>query len=151
MREAFGNIWDMQGDTIVITTNGTVKKNGECVMGRGIALEAKEKYPWIPKYLGSAISLYGNQVYALGAIPSEVDNRGWKYLLSFPVKHNWQEKADLQLIEDSAEGLFEMAKALDLKDILVPRPGCGNGQLSWEDVKPILETYFDDRFIMVTK
>jgi hypothetical protein len=38
-----------------------------------------------------------------------------------------------------------------LENVLVPRPGCGNGQLDWEDVKPILLDHFDDRFIVVTK
>jgi len=43
MKEVIGNIWNYynKGNWIVITTNGTIKKNGEAVMGRGVALEAK--------------------------------------------------------------------------------------------------------------
>ena len=46
MKEITGDIWDYhkQGHWIVITTNGTVKSNGEAVMGRGIALQARAKF-----------------------------------------------------------------------------------------------------------
>ena len=40
---------------IVITTNGFVKKNGECVMGRGIAQQTRDKFPGFAKKLGTAI------------------------------------------------------------------------------------------------
>ncbi len=32
----------------------------------------------------------------------------------------------------------------------LPRVGCGNGSLDWEDVQPILERHLDDRFILVS-
>lgn len=57
MKEVTGNIWDYheKGYWIVITTNGTVKANGEAVMGRGVALQAKRKYQGLPWRLGQEI------------------------------------------------------------------------------------------------
>lgn len=45
LKEITGDIWDFwnRGHYIVIPTNGSVKKNGEAVMGKGLALQAKEK------------------------------------------------------------------------------------------------------------
>ena len=41
-----GNIFDYIGkvDAICITTNGTIKSNGELVMGAGVAKEFYDKY-----------------------------------------------------------------------------------------------------------
>lgn len=145
MFEVKGNLWTLPADVICITTNGFVKKNGEAVMGRGCALEATQHMPDIQKILAQKIKLDGNHVHYL---------RRWnnKRILSFPVKHNWYEKADIELIERSCQELVEWADPYPypVDFIAVPRPGCGNGQLEWKDVKPICEKYFDDRFGVVT-
>ncbi len=140
-----------QAQIICITTNGFVKRNGECVMGRGIAKQMKEYIPSIPYLLGYKISSKGNHVYNLGRVNSEklMFNKHW--LISFPVKHNWWEDADPELIRRSAIELKQLMKGVN-KNVLIPRPGCGNGHLRWQDVKPILEEVFgdDDRFIIVS-
>jgi O-acetyl-ADP-ribose deacetylase (regulator of RNase III) len=71
-------------------------------------------------------------------------------LYSFPVKHNWWENADFDLIEQSTIELKSIADRKKYDTIVLPRPGCGNGGLDWEDVKPILETHFDNRFYVIT-
>lgn len=142
MKEIKGNIWDYydKGNWIIITTNGTVKSNGEAVMGRGVALEAKIKFPDFSKFLGNHIQRLGNIV----SIKSS------DRILTFPVKHNWYEKADMKLIEKSCKGLTTLIGTfLDIKIVYLVRPGCGNGQLNWKDVKSVLEKYLDDRFVVV--
>jgi hypothetical protein len=154
MIEVKGNLWTYPADVRVITTNGTVKKNGECVMGRGCALEAKQRWD-LAGLLGNAINTYGNVVINLSAAYNI--NRKWNEpfaLFTFPVKHNWYEKADLALIERSANDLADLIDPLYLNDeghiIVLPRPGCGNGGLRWADVKPILDPILDDRFHIIT-
>lgn len=145
MKEVTGNLWTYPADVRVITTNGFVKKNGEAVMGRGCALEAAKKYPSLPKVLGDHIKSNGNHVSWLYGC-----DRG-ELLWSFPVKHNWYEKADLTLIERSARELYnEFNAKKSVKVVVLPRPGCGNGQLNWNDVRPILEPILDDRFHVIT-
>jgi len=143
MKEITGNIWDYheKGHWIVITTNGNVKANGEAVMGKGIALQAKQRYPDIPKELGEAITNVGNAVYAC---------EGHR-IVCFPTKHNWWEKASLELIEESYKQLVQFVSVMVLEGIYLVRPGCSNGQLDWKDVKPILEKYLDDRFVVVER
>jgi len=137
MKEARGNLWSFPGHK-VITTNGFVKKSGECVMGRGCAKEAADMFPHLPIQLGECIGLAGNHVYWF----SEYD------LITFPVKHNWFEKADINLIRRSARELNRLADKIGGTFVL-PRPGCGNGLLDWEQVKPILQ-FLDDNFLVVT-
>lgn len=150
MREVTGNLWTYPADVRVITTNGTVKKNGECVMGRGCALEAKKRWPDFPVYLGKQIQVCGNVVLACGYWPN--DNAR---IYTFPVKHQWMEKADVALIRKSAIDLVQQIDQMNRMDqnlvtIVMPRPGCGNGGLRWEDVKPVLEPILDDRFHVIT-
>ncbi len=142
MREIQGNIWDFhrKGNWVVITTNGFVKKNGECVMGRGIAQEAKALFPKLPRELGEQLSAEGNHLFMF------TEYR----LLTLPVKHNWWEQADIKLIETSLKELAEFPDLFpEYQPIFLVRPGCGNGKLRWEDVKPICEKYLDDRFVVV--
>ena len=143
MLEVKGNIWDYydEGNWVVIPTNRTIKRNGEAVMGRGVALQAKLKRPDLPLFLGDLIRDFGNQVYRFDQ---------WR-LLSFPLKDNWWELAKLSLIEVS---LVQLKQAVGFASgvrsrVYLPRVGCGNGGLDWKDVKPILERYLDDRFIVV--
>jgi hypothetical protein len=144
MREIKGNLWDFEAEAVVITTNGTVKNNGECVMGRGCAREAADKFPGLAKELGELIEEFGNRVFALGG-------HGERYLYTFPVKNNWWEIANLDLIERSTKQLFDLVdKTYKDNTIVLPRPGCGNGKLEWKEVKPILERYLDDRFYVIT-
>lgn len=95
MIEVTGDLWTYPADWRVITTNGTVKKNGECVMGRGCAAEAKKKYLGLALNLGTRIEFYGN-------VPLVFEQ---ERLVTFPVKHRWYEKADLQLIAKSVSAL----------------------------------------------
>src|SRR5262245_54818868 len=102
MIERQTDLWSIESEWKVITTNGFVKKDGKAVMGRGCAQEAERKFPNLPDALGSLIMVHGNVVNNLGWY--SLDNRRF-VLFSFPVKHNWWEKADLGLIERSALAL----------------------------------------------
>ena len=142
MVEVFGDLWTYpNADARVITTNGTVKKNGECVMGRGCASEAATRWPEIPKMLGDWITAQGNRVVLLTETPDG------KPLYTFPVKHHWTEKADIDLIRHSAE---DLAACVGNVTVVMPRPGCGNGRLKWDDVKLVLTPILDDRFHVIT-
>lgn len=142
MIEVRGNLWDFPADVRVITTNGMVKTNGCCVMGRGCAKEAKDKFLNCDRILGSLIKQKGNHCHVIFAGP---------ILVSFPVKHSWRDTADIQLIERSARELVEMANHYKWEKIVLPRPGCGNGNLSWDfTVKPVIGPILDDRFYVIT-
>lgn len=138
------DLWSEPCTGLCITTNGYVKPNGRAVMGRGCALEAKKKFPDIDYTLGRVIKQFGNHVH-----PLRID--GQKVIYSFPVKHNWWEQADIDLIKQSCRELAEFAKGAGHKLILLPRPGCGNGHLRWEYVKPVIEELLPCNVVIVYK
>ena len=140
MLETNGNIWKFRGpnNLIVIPTNGTVNSQGKLVMGAGVAKQATQLWPLISYRLGDLVKRYGNHVHILADIG----------VCSFPVKHAWSDTANIMLITRSCG---ELVASTNLNgSIYLPRVGCGNGHLLWQDVKPILESYLDDRFILVS-
>jgi hypothetical protein len=107
-------------------------------MGRGCALEAKRRYLNLAKHLGALLGTPdGNRVYYF---PPD--------MVTFPVKHQWYEKADIELILSSAYELAAMANEHGWALVVMPRPGCGNGHLSWSDVRPVIEPLLDNRFVV---
>lgn len=138
-----------EGDVLCITTNGTVKQNGACVMGRGIARQVRDNIPGIDLRLGDLLKKYGNRCFQLG----------WYFVgpykvlfVSFPVKHNWNEIADITLICKSCEELVQLADKFGYKKVYLPAPGCGNGKLNYEvTVQPWVSALLDDRFICVRR
>lgn len=158
-----GDIFDYIGvaDCICITTNGTIKSNGELVMGAGVAKQFYDKYNrdfQIAKKL--ARLLYGaeptlkkmfvvNSHYNVcyRAIAAE-DNFGTN-VVSFPTKNHFQDKGDLELIKRSAQRMVEFANVYGLKNIIIPSPGTGCGQLKEEDVYAALNEILDERFTII--
>ena len=142
-----GNIWyfHTRGEWIVVPTNGTVKKDGRAVMGRGIAKEAKRRFPALPTTLGDRLSLCGN-------IPLLFEQYR---LITFPVKEVWWGKAKISLLDISCRllntlidnynyrfNITIMAKPR-IQRVYLPKVGCGNGKLDWDRVKPVLDTRLD--------
>ncbi len=151
MKEAQIELWDAIDGWKVITTNGSVNKKGLAVMGRGCALEAAKRFPQFPKALAMLLTKTGNRVYVWEYHKKENTQFKCNNIITFPVKHNWYEKADLELIKKSAMELVEVANRWKMEKVYLPRPGCGYGYLKWEEVKKEIESILDDRFIVITK
>ena len=65
MKELKGNMFNIECDALCITTNGFVKSNGECVMGRGCAKKIRQYYPNIAFDLGKLVKTEGNKVHLI--------------------------------------------------------------------------------------
>lgn len=136
-------MWSVFHDTDVfmITTNPIRRKDGAVVMGRGIAAEAKERYPDLPYDFG----------VALAGLHPEIDQRNvgmigrYEYtdIYFFMVKDHWKEPAKLDIIKQS---VFYLKHGFDWEDkrIDLNFPGIGNGHLAREDVLPLLQDLPDN-------
>lgn len=149
MKEAYGDFWDQPAEVHVITTNGDTRSDGCAIMGRGIAREAKRHFRMISKDLGGKLLESGNHVYYLGEYPSMLRQFKSYNMFSFPVKHHWYERADIDLIVQSTAEL--VLKTSGMKSIVMVRPGCGNGNLDWAGVKSRIKPMLDDRFTIIER
>lgn len=168
MKEIKGNIWDYHdlGFTICIPTNGYVKKNGCAVMGGGLALQANRRYPGFSKKLGALI---GHPTTTLCRNVWETVWEVHERVLVFPVKRDfgdfvegnvvlhmakrfeigdlvpgWALKAELSIISESLKKLDTFRKDRKRDVVVIPRVGCGAGELDWEtQVKPLCFEYGD--------
>lgn len=166
MQEIYGDLFDHNENgpsAICLTTNGFVS-NGANTMGRGSAGTAKVRWPGIQVSLGGWIQDMGNRVYLLTTLDPETGQkelpavRGWPKhsvpydIFSFPTKNHWKNDSDLKLIQLSAQQLLAMAddQPERFQSIVIGRPGCGLGNLSWtEMVRPVLAEIWDDRFWVI--
>ncbi|PLY00975.1 MAG: ADP-ribose-binding protein [Desulfuromonas sp.] len=142
MHELTGDLWARHaaGDVVAITTGGAVDKKGSCLMPRGCAAQARKRFSGIEKVLGEMVRKHGVHVYDLG-------NR----IVSFPVENSPFEVPSLHLIEQSCRELVSLVDRQGWERVIVPRPGCGGGGLSWQEVRPILERHFDARFHIISQ
>lgn len=125
-----GDIFDSPAQVIVNTVN-TVG-----VMGKGLALTFKQRYPDMFEAYRTACEKHQ---LTTGKLMLWYAPDHW--LLLFPTKENWRNPSKLEYIE---KGLYKFVNTYTDKNITsvaFPRLGCGNGELNWDDVRPLMEKY----------
>lgn len=141
--EDIWNAWSADPNSIIIvTTNSTFCSYG-CVMGAGIAKQARERYPWLPEKLKEGILEISEYLYKdHSSIRSPDINYGFLYfpntrLGCLQTKHDWREKSSLVSVALNLDDFFNFAQMVITSTIHMTRPGCGHGGLNWEtDIKP---------------
>ncbi len=150
MKEIVGDLWDIYDRdvaasfsmAIVIPTNGTIRNDGANVMGAGLAKDVKQRWPKFPSLFGDRLKAGGNVPYIFPSYR----------IVTFPVKHNWWENADLKLIRRSAMWLGTGEATSRYEKLYIPHVGCGNGHLEWFHVRKVLAEFLGgEKFIIVRK
>ena len=115
-------------------------------MGAGVAKAFANMYPALPRALAENLRIYGN---VTNFLPTPQNQKA--QILSLPTKNHWKDPSDIQLIIKSLKRLVEITNEKKYKYVMLVRPGCSNGQLSWyRDVKPICDELLDDRFYVIS-
>lgn len=111
------------------------------VMGKGVALEFKKRWP-------ANFKAYRKLCDAKQLSPGEMftfdtkelfASEGPQFLINFPTKAHWRSKSKISYVEDGLDALLKTIEDHDIKSIAIPPLGCGNGGLDWNDVKPLIE------------
>ncbi len=131
-----------KGDLLQADTEALINTvNCVGVMGKGIALQYKRRYPDMFAAYQKAckrgeVAIGKMFVYETGQL------EGPKYIINFPTKKHWRSPSQLSYIDDGLIDLIRVIRDLNITSIAVPPLGAGNGGLDWSDVEPRLVKAF---------
>jgi len=129
-----GNLLESRSDALVNTVNEVG------VMGKGIALMFKERFPESSKAYSDACKDGLVKVGKVYATPSQQLFPKW--IIHFPTKKHWRNPSKIEWIRDGLVDLARTVSQLGIRSIAIPPLGCGNGGLDWDAVKPLIEEAF---------
>jgi O-acetyl-ADP-ribose deacetylase (regulator of RNase III) len=137
------SIITVQGDLLKQLDVDAIVNTVNCVgvMGKGIALQFKKKWPDNFKLYSDACKAGlvkpGHMfVYDAGLLASP------KFIINFPTKDHWRGSSRIEFIRDGLNDLLVQIKQHQIRSIAIPPLGCGNGGLDWRVVKPLIEQAF---------
>src|SRR5882757_898520 len=132
-----GDLLKEETDAIVNTVN--------CVgiMGKGIALQFKQRWPQNFKAYEAACKRKEIKpgkmfIYDFGEWGKP------RFIINFPTKMHWRGDSKIEYIEQGLHDLVLQAKRLGIKSIALPPLGCGNGGLDWDAVRGLVFDAFKD-------
>jgi len=127
-----GDLLESNAEALVNTVNWVG------VMGRGLALQFKNRFPG--NFTAYAASCNRKEVqpgrmfvYATGLL------QGPKFIVNFPTKRHWRDKSRLEDIEAGLVALRREIQERDIRSIAIPPLGAGLGGLDWNQVRSCIE------------
>jgi len=132
MKILVGDIFNSEAQTLVNTVN--------CVgiMGKGIAAEFKKRFPGMFK---NYIVRCERKNVKPGIPYLFINGMFSPRIINFPTKTHWRAASHITDIEKGLKILSEKYKEWGIESIAIPPLGCGNGQLLWESVGPLIYKY----------
>lgn len=132
-----GNLLDSEAEALVNTVNIVG------VMGKGIALQFKERFPENFRAYSRACK---NGEVKIGKmfVHDELTINGRKTIINFPTKEQWFRKSQYKYIEEGLQDLVSVIRNRKLKSVAIPPLGAGNGGLSWNKVKLLMTQYLSE-------
>jgi O-acetyl-ADP-ribose deacetylase (regulator of RNase III) len=132
-----GDILKSDAEALVNTVN--------CVgvMGRGIALQFKKKFPdnfaaYKRACDANELTLGNLLVFDTGKMFNP------RYVINFPTKNHWRANSRIEDIATGLQALVAAVKDRKIKSIAIPPLGCGLGGLDWADVRPLILQAFEE-------
>lgn len=133
IREEKKTVFNSNCDAIVNTVN--------CrgVMGAGLALEFKLRYPdMFEQYVEDC----SNGIVKIGELRTyRADD---VLIVNFPTKDHWREPSELWYIEKGLDYLVEHYREWGINSISIPPLGCSNGHLDYNIVRRIIISKLSD-------
>lgn len=135
MIKYFGGTVFNSGAKAIVNTVNTVG-----VMGAGIALEFKLRYP--DMYL-NYVNKCEEKLLKVGIVDYYQDKSGI-IIINFPTKVHFKYPSKLIWIERGLQNFIETYKEYNIKSIAFPKLGASRGGLEWYMVKDVMEKYLSN-------
>lgn len=124
------SIFESPAQTLVNTVN-TVG-----AMGKGVALGFKTRYPAMYKEYKQ---LCDQRELTIGSL--HCWRSPGRLVLNFPTKTTWKRPSKIEYVEAGLNTFVRAYKKFGITSASFPPLGCGNGQLSWDEVRPLMLHY----------
>lgn len=109
------------------------------VMGKGLAHAFREREP-------DMFKAYKRICDQNALIPGKLwlwrGSGSW--ILNFPTKIHWRNSSRIDWIEQGLAKFVAAFAEQGITEISFPRLGCGNGNLDWEEVRPVMERHLSN-------
>ncbi len=131
MKILVGDILESKAQTLINTVN--------CVgiMGKGIALEFKKRFP---EMFQDYVERCERKEVKPG-VPYLYKTLLPPHIINFPTKDHWKSVSRIVDIERGLQLLVTHYKDWGITSLAIPSLGCGNGQLEWKAVGPLIHQY----------
>lgn len=108
------------------------------VMGRGIALQFKNRFP--ANFKAYAAACKRDEVRPGRMFVFDTRELSWpRYVINFPTKRHWRGKSRIEDIRAGVDALIEEVRARGIRSVAIPPLGSGLGGLDWGEVRPLIE------------
>jgi O-acetyl-ADP-ribose deacetylase (regulator of RNase III) len=106
------------------------------VMGKGLAHAFKVREP---KMFAAYKRICEQHLLEPGKLWLWRGSPSW--VLNFPTKLHWRQPSKLEWIEAGLDKFVSAYESQGITEISFPKLGCGNGNLEWDEVRPVMERY----------
>jgi O-acetyl-ADP-ribose deacetylase (regulator of RNase III) len=123
-----GDLFESQAQTLVNAVN--------CVgvMGKGVALEFKRRFPAMFK---DYVSRCRQKDVRLGEPYLYRDESG-RLIVNFPTKDHWRSPSRFEDVAAGLDYFVAHVSEWGITSVAMPALGCGHGGLAWSEVGPLL-------------
>ena len=113
--------------------------NAHGVMGAGLALQFKNKYP---RMFAEYKRRCAAGEFGPGEVmPVKVDDSNPQWVINFATKDHWRDPSKLEYIDRGLADLRRAIHSLELVSVAIPALGCGLGQLDWPTVRARIKVF----------
>lgn len=127
-----GDLFESQAEALVNAVN--------CVgvMGKGIALQFKQRFPENFRAYEEACIFREVQIGEM-FVTQQTDPSLPLWIINFPTKKHWSNPSKLEWIESGLKDLRRFLIENKVQSVAIPALGAGLGGLDWPDVRRLIE------------